>query len=57
MAIEHKIVEAKGWSELPEILKPGVYIVNGRRYVIKVAVSRDGFVRALQRMSKSAARI
>ena len=52
-----KIVKARSWSELPEVLEPGVYIVDGRRLTVREPVGRDTLRRALARLSKSGTRI
>ena len=36
-----RIVRARSWSELPEILEPGVYYVNGTKIVIRETVEKD----------------
>jgi len=36
-----KTFKAKSWSELPEILEPGTYVVNGRKFVVVKRVERD----------------
>ena len=52
-----RIVRARSWSELPEILEPGVYYVNGRRYTIRVRVSKKAVVEAIRRAKRKGARI
>lgn len=36
-----RVVRVRSWSELPEILEPGTYYVNGRRVVVYSPVSRE----------------
>ena len=39
-----KVIEVKSWDELPEVLEPGVYIVNGETVEIVERVERE-FIR------------
>lgn len=57
MAQKPRIIKARSWSELPEVLEPGVYIVDGRRLTVREPVGRDTLRRALARLSKSGTRI
>ncbi len=34
-------IRVKSWRELPRILKPGVYIVNGEKFVVKEPVEKE----------------
>ncbi len=36
-----KVIKVKSWSELPEVLKPGVYVVDGKRFIVKKTVERE----------------
>ena len=57
MAQNPKVVRARSWEELPEVLEPGVYIVDDRRLTVREPVSRDALRRALARLSRSGTRI
>ena len=50
-----KTVRVKSWDELPRILKPGVYIVNGERFVVNEPVEKEvmkSFMHAVKRIDK-----
>ena len=47
-----RIVEARSWRCLPEILEPGVYIVSGERIEVLEKVSRDALRNSLEAMKK-----
>ena len=36
-----KVVRVRSWSELPEVLEPGVYVVGGRCFVVVERVERE----------------
>ena len=42
-----RVVRVKSWSELPEVLEPGEYYVNGERVVMRERVSRDALKRTI----------
>ena len=48
---------ARSWSELPEVLEPGVYIVDGRRLTVREPVGREALRKAVARLSRSGTRI
>ena len=53
MAMEKiRIVEARDWRELPEVLEPGVYIIAGERIEVEEKVSRDALKRTIEIMKK-----
>ena len=41
MAQKTRVVRAKSWEELPEVLEPGVYEVNGEMFTIVEPIERD----------------
>ncbi len=43
-----KIVKAKSWEELPEILEPGIYNVGGETYIIEGGIPKKVILRALK---------
>lgn len=47
-----RIVEARSWRDLPEVLEPGVYIVSGKRIEVLEKVSRDALRKTLEAMEK-----
>jgi len=47
-----RIVRAKSWSELPEVLEPGTYYVGGERIVVRERVSRDSLKRTFAIMRR-----
>ncbi len=57
MAQKTRIVKARTWNDLPEVLEPGVYIVDGRKLTVREPVGRDALRKALARLSKSGTRI
>lgn len=57
MAQEPRVVRAGSWEELPEILEPGIYIVDGRKLTVREPVGRDALRKALARLSRSGTRI
>ncbi|MEB2836653.1 MAG: hypothetical protein GSR80_001014 [Desulfurococcales archaeon] len=54
---EARVVRVKSWSELPEVLEPGVYYVDGRKYTIRVRVSRKAVVDAIRRAKRGGVRV
>ncbi|MEB3789556.1 MAG: hypothetical protein GSR72_06660 [Desulfurococcales archaeon] len=36
-----KIIVAKNWKDLPEILRPGEYYVDGERFVVETPVEKE----------------
>ena len=52
-----KVVRARSWSELPEVLEPGVYYVNGVRHTIEARVRKEDLLKALRRASRKGVRI
>ena len=52
VAQKPRIVKAGSWSELPDVLEPGVYIINGARIVVKERVSRDSLKRTFAIMRR-----
>ncbi len=42
--VAQKVVRVRSWSELPEVLKPGVYEVEGERFTVVEPVERE-FIR------------
>ena len=52
MAKPERIIKVRSWSELPEILEPGVYIINGDRIVVRETVSRDALKRTVAIMKR-----
>ncbi len=57
MAEHERVVRVKSWSELPEILEPGEYYINGRKYTIKATVSKKAVKDAIMRAKKKGVRI
>jgi len=57
VAQKTRIVKARTWNDLPEVLEPGVYIVDGRKLTVREPVGRDALRKALARLSKSGTRI
>ncbi|NPA05738.1 MAG: hypothetical protein GXO09_06570 [Crenarchaeota archaeon] len=51
-----KIIRAKSWDELPEILEPGEYEVNGERFRIMEPVERDTWHKIIKGIKKLHAR-
>jgi len=47
-----RIVKAGSWSELPEVLEPGVYIINGARIVVRERAPRDSLKRTFAIMKR-----
>jgi hypothetical protein len=47
-----KVIKAKSWDELPEILKPGIYNVNGDVHIIEEEVPKEVIIRALKYKEK-----
>ncbi len=48
-------MRVESWDELPHILRPGVYIVNGEKFIVKEMVERDvmrSFMRMVKRIDK-----
>ncbi len=45
---EVKIIKVRSWDELPEILEPGVYDVDGEIHVIEEDVPKKAILRALK---------
>ncbi len=43
-----RVVKVKSWDELPEILEPGVYNVDGEVHVIEEDVPKKAILRALK---------
>ena len=43
-----KVVKAKSWRDLPEILEPGIYNVGGETYTIEEDVPKRVILRALK---------
>ncbi len=52
MAQKTRVVEVRSWSELPEVLEPGIYIVDGERFVVRERVSRDSLKRTFTIMRR-----
>jgi len=52
-----RVVKANSWDELPEVLEPGVYYVNGERHTIRARVSRDALVKTIERANKEKERL
>lgn len=52
MAQETSITRARSWKDLPEVLEPGVYIVDGEKVVVRERVSRDSLRRTLSIMKR-----
>ena len=52
MESQIRVVKVKTWNELPEILEPGVYYINGERITVKERVSRDSLKRTIMIMKK-----
>ncbi len=47
-----KVIRVKSWDELPEVLKPGVYIVNGKRIEVYEPVHRENLRRIMRRLPR-----
>lgn len=47
-----RVVRVKSWSELPEVLEPGEYHVDGERIVVRERVSRDALKRTIVIMKR-----
>lgn len=45
-------IRAKSWSELPEILDPGTYIVDGEKFTIVEPMERDAMRMAIKGIKK-----
>ena len=43
-----RVVKVRSWDELPEILEPGIYNVNGETHVIEEEVPKKVILRALK---------
>jgi len=52
-----RIVKARTWEELPEVLEPGVYIVDDTKLTVREPVGREALRKALTRLSRSGTRI
>ena len=57
VAQKTRVVKAKTWDELPDVLEPGVYIVGGRKLTVREPVGKDALRKALARLSRSGTRI
>ena len=42
----------KAWDELPEVLEPGVYFVNGEKHTILETIERDLLWLTIRRMER-----
>ena len=51
-----RVVRVRVWSRLPEVLEPGVYIVNGLRVVVRERVARDALKRTVAIMRRRGGR-
>ena len=47
-----RVVRARSWDELPEVLEPGVYIVNGRRHTVLEPIEKELLLKIIRRVSK-----
>ena len=55
MATKTKVIKAKSWDELPEILEPGEYYVDGEKFTIVEPVERDVWrqvIKGIKRLHK-----
>ncbi len=52
-----RVVRVESWSEIPEVLEPGVYIVNGERHTIRARVLKEDLLKALRRAAKKGIRV
>lgn len=43
-----KVVKARSWKDLPEILEPGIYNVSGETYTIEEDVPKKVVLRTLK---------
>ncbi len=51
-----RVVRAKSWSELPEILEPGTYYVDGSKFVIHEPVEKEFWMMAVKGVKRLAKR-
>ncbi len=49
MASKTKVIRVKSWNELPDILKPGTYVIKGRRVRVYREVDKETLMRDLRR--------
>jgi len=55
VAKQLRVVKAKSWSELPEILEPGEYHVSGEKFIVYEPVEKEFMrmtVRGVKEMHK-----
>ncbi|MEB3780303.1 MAG: hypothetical protein GSR85_08765 [Desulfurococcales archaeon] len=55
MARPEKVVKAKSWDELPDILEPGEYNVDGEKFVVYEPVEKEFMlmsIRGIKEMHK-----
>lgn len=45
---ELKIIKVRSWDELPDILEPGVYNIEGETHIIEEEVPKKVILRALK---------
>ncbi|MEB3779112.1 MAG: hypothetical protein GSR85_02610 [Desulfurococcales archaeon] len=56
MAKPEKVVKAKSWDELPEILEPGEYHVGDIKIIVRESVEKDEVVMFTRGVKKLADR-
>ena len=47
-----RVVRVRSWSELPDILEPGEYHVDGEKFVVYEPVERDFMKMAIRGIKK-----
>ena len=52
-----RIIRVSGWSELPDVLEPGIYYIDGHKYTIKARVSKKAVLDAIRRAKKKGSRV
>ncbi len=46
--VQTRVIKARSWDELPEILEPGEYYVDGERFTIVEPVERDVWLQVIK---------
>jgi hypothetical protein len=52
LAQRPRVVRARSWDELPEILEPGTYIVDGEKFIVVEPVEKEFMRMAISGIKK-----